>query len=152
LILLALGAVGLTYASARALVRSGRVSPRIVPIATAAAVGLGLLVVVANFPARQFVPGTVVAGGRSIDETAPVFLRGTYMVSWTADPSGAGSCPLEVALYRAADNVKVKDLVSVVASDTNRAASLPEIEGLPGADYKLKAVSSCDWRVTFSPG
>jgi hypothetical protein len=151
LIVLALGAVGLAYATARLLERTGRFSPRIIPLLPLAAIVVAIAVVGLQFPRPRFEPSTVVAGGRDLDQTDPIYLQGSYAVAWTADTQGASTCHLAVALFQAEASVKVQDLVTAVVAQPSQAGDSPPVRDLPGAPYVLRASSDCDWRVTFDP-
>ena len=141
-------AVVVAYRLARWIrVRSGGNSV-FVPIVV---VGTGLvlaLLVIPRYPRPTFVPFGVVAGLEGSGEIDPIYLAGSYSVSWTLKPATGSSCLLAVALYRAADRGLVMQLVTSTELPSGDASN---IDALPAASYVIVGTSECEWRVMLTP-
>jgi hypothetical protein len=148
LLLAAAVAVVVAYRLARWIrVRSGGHSA-IVPIVV---VGTGLvlaLLVIPRYPRPTFVPFGVSAGLEASGEIDPIYLAGSYTVSWRLQPATGSSCHLAASLNRAADRAFVTQLVT---STESLSGDAPTIDALPAASYVIVGTSECEWRVMLTP-
>jgi len=105
-------------------------------------------IVVPRYPRPTFVPEGIVAGTGGSGEIDPLYLSGSYAVTWTLEPAADTRCRLDAGLYRADDGGFVMQLVTATTTLSGEASG---IDSLPGARYIIKATSECKWRVMFDP-
>jgi hypothetical protein len=149
LLLVGAGALlAIAYVLARRVSARRRATPAFVPIAV---IGIAIVlaaIVVPRYPRPTFVPAGINAGLDASGVTDPLYLAGSYAVSWTLEPAPDSSCQLEAALYRAADQ---KFIMQLVAATTAVSGETSGIESLAGDGYVIEARSECKWRVMLTP-
>lgn len=98
LLLVGAGAlVAIAYVLARRVSARRRANPAFVPIAV---IGIAIVlaaIVVPRYPRPTFVPAGINAGLNASGVTDPLYLAGSYAVSWTLEPEPDSSCQLEAA-------------------------------------------------------
>jgi hypothetical protein len=153
IVLLALGAVWLTYRIARRATWSNPRFGRFVPIITGgvAVVLTVLLTVFAVEQAERHAWPTVVVGHRGMDLSDPVALGGVYGVEWSAI-AGPSGCHLDATLHGDGGAPSVPALVSTVIPARTNMGSSTSYMSFERARYYVDADSDCvAWSITFTP-
>ena len=140
--------VALAYVLARRVTANNRANASIVRMVVIGVAILLAAILVPRYPRPTFVPAGMTAGRDASGETDPLYLAGSYAVSWTLEPGPDTACQFEAALYRAADRTLIGQLVATTGVLSGEASG---IEALAGAGYIIEAKSDCKWRVMLTP-
>ena len=151
LVLVALAGVWAAYKVARWSVSKRGVTSRAVPIATIFATATALAILLVGFPRTKFVPSAITVGRKGVETTDPIYLQGSYAVTWRATPTDGSSCHLDAELVEESQPGNVTELVSVNVSGPSQEGESGSLVSLAGARYIVHATTACDWQVRFRP-